>query len=94
MSFGLPPGTEPPDAPQPRASGVWFPHVISQVRQDDGTVLVTFAMPSLARFTVRVPLTSWLNGEHTRFMQLPAPLLSVLAIPPGDEIPHDYAEDV
>lgn len=80
MSFGLPPGTDPPDAPQPVASGEWFPHVVAQERQGDGTVLVTFAMPRLTRMIVRVPLASWLNGEHMRFMQLPSPLLDVLAI--------------
>lgn len=89
MSFGLPPGTDPPDAPQPRASGEWFPHVIAQVRQDDGTVLVTMAMPRLARFTFRMPLSSWLNGEHMRFMQLPHPLLSVLAIREPDTDAED-----
>jgi len=78
LPFDLPPGTEPPDAPQPRASGDWFPHVISQNRQDDGTVLVTFAMPSLTRLTVRVPLTAWLNGEHFRLAMLPDRLSSVL----------------
>lgn len=89
MSFGLPPGTDPPDAPQPVASGEWFPHVIAQVRQDDGTVLVTMAMPRLARFTFRMPLASWLNGEHMAFMQMPTPLLSVLAIQPADGEPDD-----
>lgn len=89
MSFGLPPGTSPPDAPQPRASGEWFPHVISQVRQADGTVLVTFAMPRLARMTIRMPLASWLNGEHMVFMRLPEPLLSVLAIQPANGVPDD-----
>lgn len=89
MSFDLPPGTEPPPAPQPRAGGDWWPHVISQVRQDDNTVLVTFAMPGLHRMTVRVPLTSWINGEHMRFMQLPEPLLSVLAIKPVDSEADD-----
>jgi hypothetical protein len=89
VSFGLPSGTEPPPDPQPKAGGDWWPHVISQVRQDDGTMLVTFAMPSLTRFTVRVPLTSWLNGEHMVFVGLPVPLLSVLAIEPGDSESED-----
>ncbi len=89
MSFGLPPGTDPPPDPQPRAGGEWWPHVISQVRQDDGTVLVTFAMPHLTRMTVRVPLTSWLEGEHMRFMQLPDPLLSVLYNEPRNSQPAD-----
>lgn len=93
MSFGLPPGTEPPDAPQPRASGAWFPHVIRQVRQDDGTVLVTMAMPSLSAFTFRMPLSSWLNGEHMRFVQMPSPLLSVLAIPSGDGVGDENPQD-
>jgi hypothetical protein len=93
VSFGLPPGTEPPPDPQPRAGGDWWPHVISQVRQDDGTVLVTFAMPRLARFTVRMPLASWLDGEHMRFMQLPAPLLSVLAIEPNNTETQDNGRD-
>jgi hypothetical protein len=51
-------------------------------------MLVTFAMPRLTRFTVRVPLTSWINGEHMRFMQMPAPLLTVLAIEPNDSEPE------
>lgn len=90
MSFGLPPGTEPPPDPQPNAGGDWFPHVIAQVRQDDGTMLVTFAMPRLARMTVRMPLSSWLNGEHMRFMQLPDPLLSVLGlVSTPSETEHD-----
>lgn len=90
--FGLPPGTDPPDAPQPRASGEWFPHVISQVRQDDGTMLVTMAMPALSRFTFRMPLTSWLQGEHMRFMQMPHPLLDVLAIPHDADADDDGGE--
>jgi hypothetical protein len=93
VSFGLPPGTVPPDAPQPVASGEWFPHIIAQVRQDDGTVLVTFAMPRLARFTVRVPLSSWLDGEHMRLAYLPDPLLRVLAIEQNDSTPEDDSRD-
>lgn len=80
--YGLPPGTDAPPAPQPSAGGEWWPHVIRQVRQDDGTMLVTFAMPHLTTMQVRVPLTSWINGEHMRFMSLPAPLLNVLYYKP------------
>lgn len=94
MSFGLPPGTEPPDAPQPVASGDWFPHVIRQVRQPDGTVLVSMAMPSLSTFTFRMPLSSWLDGEHMRFVQMPSPLLSVLAIPTASEDGTEDAQDI
>jgi hypothetical protein len=83
VSFGLPPGTDPPDAPQPVASGEWFAHVIAQVRNDDGTVSVTFAMPHLTAMTVRVPLASWLNGEHSRLMVLPEPLLTALYYEPN-----------
>ena len=91
MSFGLPPGTEPPDAPQPSASGDWFPHVVDQRRQDDGTVLVTFAMPGLTRMTVRVPLTAWLNGEHTRIALLPDSLVSALYhVPAHGEDEQDF----
>lgn len=86
-AFGLPPGTEPPPAPQPASGGGWWPHVINQVRQDDGTVLVTFAGPRLTAFTVRVPLASWLEGEHLRLMQLPGPVLGSLATP--QEAPDD-----
>lgn len=39
-------------------------------------------MPRLARMTVRMPLTAWLNGEHMMFIGLPAPLLTVLSIEP------------
>lgn len=40
------------------------------------------AMPQLTRFTFRMPLSSWLDGEHARFINMPEPLLQVLAIQP------------
>lgn len=91
--FGLPPGTEPPDAPQPVASGSWWPHVVNQVRNNDGTVSVTFAGPKLTAFTVRVPLASWLEGEHLRLMALPGPVLGSLVSPRNDTVGEEDNED-
>ena len=91
-AFDLPPGTQPPDAPQPSASGDWFPHVIDQVRNDDGTVSVTFALPGLRVHTLRVPLSSWLAGEHFRFSALPDPLPDVLRLPSADGSADDEGE--
>lgn len=54
--------TEAP--PQPSREGAWFPHVISQVPDGAGSVLVTWAMPGLTVATVRVPQTAWLEGLH------------------------------
>ena len=92
MSFGLPPCTDPPPAPQPRAGGEWFVHVVNQVRNDDGTVSVTFSGPALTMFTVRVPLTSWLHGEHLRLASLPGPFLATL-VPDVTRKPGDGNDD-
>lgn len=53
-----------PPAPRPVNGVESYPHVIDQRPQDDGTVLVTFALPGLRRYTARVPLASWLEGHH------------------------------
>lgn len=53
-----------PDAPSPGRDGPTYPWVISQRPDDDGTVLVTFALPGLRRATVRVPQSVWLDGHH------------------------------
>lgn len=55
---------EVPDMPRPTKDGPTYPHVISQLPQDDGTVLVVFALPGLRRYSVRVPQSIWLAGEH------------------------------
>lgn len=55
--------TPPPDT-HPVSGGEWFPHIIHNDVQDDGTVLVTWALPGLSRAVVRVPLASWLEGHH------------------------------
>lgn len=46
------------------ASRAPVPKVLGQRPQDDGTVLVTFALPGLRRHTVRVPQSVWLQGDH------------------------------
>lgn len=60
----LPDFMRPPPDTHPVAGGEWFPHIIAHVVQDDGTVLVTWALAGLRTATVRVPLSSWLNGDH------------------------------
>ena len=72
---------DPPDAPKPDASGEWFPYVLDQRPQDDGTVLVTFAAAPLTRMTVRVPFGEWMNGEHFRVVAMPDALKAALALP-------------
>ena len=74
----LPDWMEGPPAPQPEARGEWFPHIIGQVPDGEGNVLVTFALPDLARATVRVPQSSWLNGDHLTL----SPALVRLVTPP------------
>lgn len=54
----------PPPPPHPVRGGDWFPHIINHDVQDDGTVLVTWALPGLANATVRVGMVEWMNGEH------------------------------
>lgn len=88
MIPGLPPNVDPPDAPQPDASGEWFPHVLDQRVDADGTVLVTFAAAPLTRMTIRVPFGEWVNGEHFAVVQMPDELRTVL-FPPSAAPVHD-----
>lgn len=64
MAQLVPPWMTPPPDTHPVAGGDWHPHIIAHDVRDDGTVLVTWALPGLARATVRVPLASWLEGHH------------------------------
>lgn len=61
----LPRYMPPPPEPQPRRGGQWFPHIIRHDVQDDGTVLVTWALPGLASAVVRVPFGEWMEGQHS-----------------------------
>lgn len=54
----------PPPDTHPVSGGEWHPHIIKHDIRDDGTVLVTWALPGLTRAVVRVPLASWLDGHH------------------------------
>lgn len=51
------------NATPPNAAGRGA-HVIDQRVDDDGSVLVTFALPALRTATVRVPWAIYLQGEH------------------------------
>lgn len=48
----------------PRSRAPKYPQVLSQERSQNGTMLVTFALPNLRKAIIRVPFHSWLNGEH------------------------------
>lgn len=64
MPSPVPPWMQPPPDPSPVSGGDWFPHIIRHEPQADGTVLVTWALPGLASAVVRVPMASWLQGDH------------------------------
>jgi hypothetical protein len=85
----LPPWMPQPENPQPVRGGPWFPHVITQVPDGEGNVLVTFAMPDLTTATIRVPQTSWLEGLH---LFLPAALMPLM-FPPAPIPDPDDASD-
>ena len=92
----LPPWMPEPPEPHPEAGGPWFPHIIRHDVRDDGTVLVTWALPGLANATVRVPLASWLNGDH---WPTGAFLAQQVQLPPQvgqrsyEQRPHDHTHD-
>ena len=64
--MSVPKWMEPDPPPHPVVGGPWYPHIINHTIVGDGTVLVTWALPGLANAVIRVPLASWLNGEHQR----------------------------
>lgn len=64
MSSPLPEWMTPPPDPPAGRGEAWRPHVIGNRVQDGGTVLVTWALPGLTTATVRVPLSTWLEGGH------------------------------
>lgn len=75
----------PDDTPIP-------PFVIDQRMDDDGRVLVTVSLPGLKRATLRVPSTSWIDGEHLRALDG----LAATIVPPiqhADDEPY-YGENL
>lgn len=55
--------------PQPQTPAVRDPYtagvkVISQVPSTNNTILVTFSTTALQTFTIRVPESTWLEGQH------------------------------
>lgn len=82
----------PPPPAHPVAGGEWFPHIIAHDVQDDGTVLVTWALPGLQRATVRVPLSSWLDGHHQPTGRFLASFIHPLLVNPH-ESPADPQDE-
>lgn len=55
---------QPDVPPAPERGEPFRPFILSQEPGPSGTVLVTWSLPGLRRLTLRVPESSWIDGDH------------------------------